>query len=187
MSYNWVAPCKPARCDYFVAIFQVAQNRLKFGMSTPFVLKHVPVFFFKNAEKYGQSCVKFNATPPPPPLCPSPNNIGFRSLRAKTLCVCLLRYWREVLGGGGGARRAGGGLSRMCLKPCFPTCERNRRDIFSQKRSRHAKFQQILSNLENRYKIQSHRAGLHGALQSVSLKNTYELQVHWNEWQVRII
>ena len=34
----------------------------------------------------------------------SPNNVGFRSLRAKTLCVCLLRYWWK---GGGGV---GGGL-----------------------------------------------------------------------------
>ena len=63
---NWVAPCKPAPNDYFIAIFQVASNQLKFGMSTLFVLKYVPVvFFFKNAETYGQNCVKFN---PPPSL-----------------------------------------------------------------------------------------------------------------------
>ena len=56
---NWVVPCKPAPIDYFVAIFQVAQDRLKFCMSNLFVLKYVPVFFFKNAEKYGQNWVKF--------------------------------------------------------------------------------------------------------------------------------
>ena len=57
--HNWVAPCKPAPCDYFVMIFQVAQNQLEFGMSTLFVLKRRPCVF-KNAEKYGQNCVKFN-------------------------------------------------------------------------------------------------------------------------------
>ena len=65
-----------------------------------FCVKKCPcICFFKNAERYGQNCVKFNP-PPPPLLCPSPNNVGFRSLRVKTLCVCLLRYWR------------GGGLSK---------------------------------------------------------------------------
>ena len=64
MSSNWVAPCKLAPNDYFVAIFRVAPNRLKFGMSTLFVLKNVPVvFFFKNAETYGQIQIQ----PPPPP------------------------------------------------------------------------------------------------------------------------
>ena len=70
--YDWVALCQPAPSDYFVAIFQVAQNQLKFGMSTPFVLKNVPVGFFKNAEKYGQNCINFKLPPPPPPpLAPS--------------------------------------------------------------------------------------------------------------------
>ena len=31
---EWLRASQP--CDYFVAIFQVAQNRLKFGMSTLF-------------------------------------------------------------------------------------------------------------------------------------------------------
>ena len=57
--------------------------------------------------------MKFNTPPPPPPPPPPPlppNNIGYQSLRAKTLCMWLLRYWREVgglqelrgRGGGGG-------------------------------------------------------------------------------------
>ena len=83
---NWVAPCKPAQYAYFIAIFQVAQNRLKVGMSTLFVLKNVLLFvIFFSAEK----CLS---------LCPSPNNVGFQSLRAKTLCVCLLRHWRKTQG-----------------------------------------------------------------------------------------
>ena len=51
-------------------------------------------------------------SPLPHSICPSPNNVGFRSLTNKTLCMC---------GRGGGGER-GGGLSRMCLKPCFPAC-----------------------------------------------------------------
>ena len=116
---DWGKPCEmsPAPNDYFVAIFQVAPNRLKFGMSTLFVLKNVPVvFFFKNAETYGQNCVKFNPSPPLP-LCSSPNNVEFRSLRAKTLCMCLLRYWREIEGGGGGGCEKVGG--RVNFQECF--------------------------------------------------------------------
>ena len=57
-------------------------------------------------------------------------------------------YLREIEGGGGGE------LSRMCLKPSFPACgKRKHRDIFYNKKSRHAKFQPIRSNLENRYEI----------------------------------
>ena len=109
-----MAPCKSAPNDYFVAIFQVSPNRLKFGMSTLCVLKNVPVgFYFKNAETSGQNCVKFN--PPPLPLCPSPNNVEFRSLRAKTLCMCLLRYCREIEGGGGARRAEGGGNFQECV------------------------------------------------------------------------
>ena len=63
---NWRAPCKPALNDYFVAIFQVAPNRLKFGMSTLFVLKTVPVFFFhKRGSKASNTFLKVQ--PPPPP------------------------------------------------------------------------------------------------------------------------
>ena len=106
---NWVALCKPALCDYFVAIFQVAQNRLKFGMSTLFVLKNVPVFFFQECRTIWTKVRQIQPPPPPPPLslCPSPNNVGFQSLRAKTLkhCACLLRYW---WGGGGGVREGRG-------------------------------------------------------------------------------
>ena len=81
--YNWRAPCKPAPNDCFVAIFQVALNWLKFGMSTLFVSRNVPVvFFFKNAETYGQNCVKFKPPPPPPlSLCSSPSNDLGKSLR----------------------------------------------------------------------------------------------------------
>ena len=43
---NWRAPSKRGVCTYFVAIFQVARNPLKFGMPTLFVLRNVPAVFF---------------------------------------------------------------------------------------------------------------------------------------------
>ena len=42
---------------------------------------------------------------PPPLLCPSPNNVGFRSLRAKTLCV---PFTLLVVVGGEKGRGVGG-------------------------------------------------------------------------------
>ena len=84
---NWKGPCKPAPSNNFVAIFQVAQNALKFAMSTLFCVKKCPCVFSRKAEMD-----KIVRTPLP--LSLSPNNVGFWSLRAKTLCVCVLCYWR---------------------------------------------------------------------------------------------
>ena len=117
----------------FLAIFQVAQNWLKFGMSTLFVLKNVPVvFFFKNAEKYGQNCVKLT-----PPLSSSKQHrISIpESQNTVRVSFTLLDGGRGGGGGGGVVRSAAGdGLSRMCLKPCFPAGGKKNTDIFSQKR-----------------------------------------------------
>ena len=92
-------------------------------------------FCFKKPEKYRPKCTKI---PPPLPLYPSPDIVGFRSLRTKTLCMCVF----YAIGG------EGGGLSRACLKPRFPTCGK-KTDIFWHKKSQHAKFQRIPSNLNN--------------------------------------
>ena len=71
-------------------------------------------FFFQECRNIWTKLCQIQPHPPPLPLCPSPNkNVESRSLRAKTPCMCLLRYWREI---------EGGELSRMCLKPCFPAC-----------------------------------------------------------------
>ena len=48
---NWMAPWKTGVSTYFVAIFQLAQNPLKFGMLTLFVSKNVPVVFFQEGRK----------------------------------------------------------------------------------------------------------------------------------------
>ena len=55
---------------------------------------------------------------------------------------------------GGGGWGGGGGEFDTILSICF--CIRKKkihRDIFQHKKSRHAKFQPIQSNLENRYEI----------------------------------
>ena len=46
-----MAPWKTGVSTYFVAIFQLAQNPLKFGMLTLFVSKNVPVVFFQEGRK----------------------------------------------------------------------------------------------------------------------------------------
>ena len=131
---NWVAPCKPAPNDYFIVIFQVAQNRLKFGMSNLFVLKNVPVvFFFKNAETSGQICVKFNPPPPPPPSLSVSKQRRISIFEGQnTVHVSFTLVGGRLRGGGGGG---GGELSRMCLKPCFPACgTKNTGTFFNTKR-----------------------------------------------------
>ena len=102
-TWNWMAPKKLAPSDKFVVIFQVAQNPLKFAMSILFVLKNVRVFLSRRQRNMDKIAWKSN--PPPPSLCPSPNNVGFRSLRAKH-CLCVVYYWR----GGGGDARLGVGV-----------------------------------------------------------------------------
>ena len=75
-----------------VGIIQAASNRAHI-LYQPIIFTSLltELFdFFKNAETYGQNCIKFN----PPSLCPFLNNVEFSSLKAKTLCMC----W----GGGGG-------------------------------------------------------------------------------------
>ena len=85
-AWNWMAPGKPTPSNNFVAIVQVAQNPLKCAMLTLFVLKNAP--FFQEGRRIWTKLHE-NPPPPPHPPCPSPNNVGFRSLRAKH-CACVL-------------------------------------------------------------------------------------------------
>ena len=90
------------------------------------------LFSFSRRQKI---LTKWCKNPPPPPLCPSPNIVGFQ-LRTKTLCMCVFYTIGE--GGGGWTR--------------FPACGKRHRDIFWHKKSRHAKFQRTPSNLKNHNK-----------------------------------
>ena len=120
---NWMALGQPAPSDNFVVIDQVAPNSLKSFWLTLFVLQNVQdVFIFFSRSQKNKDKITCESTPP------SPNCIAFRSLRAKTQCMCVVytaRYWRrgknqrkskikdgqevhgwvggdEVMGGGGG-------------------------------------------------------------------------------------
>ena len=112
-----------------------------------FCVKKCPWFFFQECRKLWTKLHQIQ-TPPPPSLhlCPSPNNVEFRSLRDKTLCMCLLRYWREIEGG----RKVN--FQECVWSLASPLVEKKHRDVL-HKKSRHAKFQLIRSNLENRYLI----------------------------------
>ena len=119
---------------------------------------------FLEAEKYGPNCTKTHP-PPPLPLCLSPNIVGFRSLRTKTLCMCF-----TPLEGGG--QKGGGGGGWKPLKPRFPTCGKKQRDIFWHKKNQHAKFQRIPSNLNNCNKIGTY----------VSLWQSPSIAIHTCTW-----
>ena len=121
---NWRAPWKGGVCTYFVAIFQVARNPLKFGMPTLLVLKRSMLFFQEGRKIWTNMCEN---PPPPPPLLSlslslSPNIVGFRSLRTKTLCMC-------VCYGIGGGRDF-----QECLRPRFPTCGKKTWTFFNIER-----------------------------------------------------
>ena len=126
---NWRAPCKAAPSDYFLAIFQVAPNRLKFGMSTLFVLKNVPVFFSTSGEARLQThSWKFtpcpSRTPPPPPQSPS-NSVKDTCTvfwPSKIEILCCLETDRE--GGGEGVE------FDAILSIFFCILEKKHRDIF---------------------------------------------------------
>ena len=112
-----------------------------------FCVKKCPCgFFFKKAEKYGPHYTKIH----PSPLCPSPNIVGFRSLRTKTLCMCV---FYNIGGGGGGGRRRGVWTFKSVFEASFRRLWKKNTDIFWHEKSRHAKFQRIPSNLKNRNEI----------------------------------
>ena len=125
---NWMALGKPAPSDNFVLINQVAQKSLKSFWFTFLCYKMSRMFLFYSRRQKNEDKITCESTPP------SPNYIAFRSLRAKTQCMCVVytaRYWRRGEEGGGGG--GGVGLSRTCLKPCCPACEKKQRDIVSTK------------------------------------------------------
>ena len=134
--HNWTGPCKPAWCENFVAIFQVAQNSLKFAMSTFFVLK-MSVFFSTTQKNMDKTVWKSPHLPVS--VSKQPRISILESQIIVRVCFTLLEEegvdFQECVW--------------SLVSPLVPKIQ----DIFSQKKSRHGKFQRILNNLENRYKI----------------------------------
>ena len=88
--------------------------------------------FFPRMQK-NMDKIASNSTPPPPLLCLSPSNVGFQSLRAKTLCVCLLCYWWR--GGGGGVREGRGGWTFKNVFEAFCLWKKMQGHFFTEKES----------------------------------------------------
>ena len=139
------------RCD-----FSSCSESTEIWHAYSFCVKKCPCFFFKKAEKHGPNYTKIHPNPPPPPpLSPSPNIVGFRSLRTKTLCMCVF----YAIGGGGegrrggGGQKGGGGLSRACLKPRFPACEKKTQGHFLTQKESACQISADSEQLENRTEI----------------------------------
>ena len=125
---NWMALGQPAPSDNFVVIDQVAQNSLKSFWVTLFVLQNVQdVFIFFSRSQKNKDKITCESTPP------SPNCIAFRSLRAKTQCMCVVytaRYWRRGEEGGGGG---GGWTFKNVFEALFPRLWKTRGILLPQK------------------------------------------------------
>ena len=89
---SWAGPHSTIRIEGFRGMYLFRCNFSSCSESTEiwhadsFVLLKCPCFFsrrHKNMDKIARSST-------PPSLCPSPNNVGFRFLRAKTPCVCVI-------------------------------------------------------------------------------------------------
>ena len=97
-----------------------------------------------------------------------PNNVEFRSLRAKTLCMCLLHYWREIEGGGGGWCKKVGGVGwtfKNVFEALLPHLWKKKPGtFFNTKRVDMPNFSRFGATWKIATKS-SFRAGLHGALQ----------------------
>ena len=114
---NQRAPSKRGVCTYFIAIVQVAQNPLKFGMPTLFVLRNVHVLFSTQGNKASNTFLKVHPCPPllpppsplllspPPPPHPTSNSVKHTRTvfwLARIEILCCLDMDRERGGGGGG-------------------------------------------------------------------------------------
>ena len=110
-------------------------------------------FFFKNAETYRQNCVKI--LPLPPPISLSTSKQHRISIHESQSAMHGSFMLLEGGGGGGGwvCEKKGVDFQERVWSLVSPLVEKKRRESFSQKRSLHAKFQWIVSNLKNRYEI----------------------------------
>ena len=119
------------RCD-----FSSCSESTEICHANSFLVKNVPV-----SSSRQKNMDKPRWKSPPPPVSPSPNDVGFRCLKNE-----------QCVGGGGGNRGGGGGVDfhARVWSLVFPLVEKNVWDIFPRKKSLHAWFQWILRNLKNR-------------------------------------
>ena len=163
---NWRAPSKRGVCTYFVVIFQVARNPLKFGVPILFVLKNVPVFFSK-AEKHGPNCTK-PALPPPSPC------VRLQTELKHCACVCF-----TPLEGGGGKQKGGLGVGwtfKRVFEALFPRLWKKTQGHFLTQRESAC---QISADSEQLEKSQRNRYTRLSLMEPFNLLNSYPfLPIH---------
>ena len=103
-----MALCKPALYDDF---FQVVQNRLKFSMSTLFVLRNVRVFFSRMQKDFDKTA--WNSTPLPLSISKQHRVLIFGG--QNTLCVSFALLEGVGVGGGGCEKGRGGVDFQVCV------------------------------------------------------------------------
>ena len=116
--------------------------------------KNVRVFFSRRQKHMDK--IMQNSPPPPPSLSISKQcRILILHLSQNTVCVRACMHCTLLEGGGGGCEigKGGGWTFKNVFETLFPRLWKKNRDVFSQKKNLHGKFQWILSNLENHYKF----------------------------------
>ena len=93
-------------------------------MSTLFVLKNVPVFFFQECRNIWTKLCQIQPPPPPPPPSLFVSKQCRISIFEDQNTVHVSFTLLEGDWGGWGE------LSRMCLKPCFPACGKKNTGTF---------------------------------------------------------
>ena len=114
MHIDWMAPSSSAGRNKSNVSFAMDSNsqctrhvtKLSFF---PFKSLSTPTGISNILLHSGHSCSSYFLHRKNLILATAPLAVRGWSLRAKTLCVCLLRYWREMGGGGGGCKKGRGG------------------------------------------------------------------------------
>ena len=115
------------RCMYlFRCNFSCCSESTEIRHANSFCVEKCPCIFSSRQKNTDKIAWKSHPPPPPPTLSlgPSPNNVGFPSLRTETLYMGVI----PTIGGRGE-------LSWTCLKPCFPACGKKPRHLLTQKQS----------------------------------------------------
>ena len=133
------------RCD-----FSSCSESAEIWHADSFCVKKCSCGFFSRQKNINQITRKS-----PLPLCPSPNIVGFRSLRTKTPCMCVFYTigWGEG-GGGGGGRRGVLDFQECVWSLVSPLVEKKHGHFLTQKESAcqiSANSEQLEKSQRNRY------------------------------------